>query len=725
MSSEDQRDVLVDFNGKAIKVDNEADAGCIVKALKAKPLMTSFRLSGNTVGVEGAGAIGSQLTTNKYLQKCIFSDMFTGRMVDEIAPALTHISLGIMSSGAQLTELDLSDNAFGPRGVVGVTKLLSSPACFTLKILRMNNQGLGHQGARYLAESLSKGLESSKGLGPKLKHFSAGRNRLENVGACLLADVFSQMGSLEELHLYQNGIGIHGIEGVKALASAISKNPQMRVLNLSDNSLKEDGGIEISKILHSIPHLKELILDDCLIRSRGCRVLARSLECDKVVPELNHLSLYGNEIRRDAGVSLALSLASKSHLTKLSLNANEFGPEGVERILSALESISLLPALEAGVLSKTEAEDDVDDDELDPFHRAFNEDQGSEDEDADEDEDYDDDEVQYDDDEYERDEEDYGEEYEGESEADQENSPVPVKSDPAPPSRPSGDTLIKASGGSTGTGGFSFLSCLSELQKSAQSKSNLFSVLNSSDTATSGGGGSRLFASQSATPKLGGLFAPPKLNVASTHASPGGLGLSGLFSTPPPPPQQKSFNDAASLEALKAALADTENDDLLASLVDKIAVRPAATQGSLKPEDVSSATPETIVRLAFRLAQRSPACRDFASDLLFAACTRSTDSRASLVSASGRAVNRILVHLGAIKPDRSDAVERRAAADVQHDLPDNVRLVSALLRRHGHELSADVRASLALLISEHRHDNSAFEGLLDALEGKMSALSVS
>lgn len=133
-----------------------------------------------------------------------------GRTADEIGPALKFISVGIMASGAQLTELDLSDNAFGPRGVVGVTDLLSSPTCYTLKvilifdeifsqILRMNNQGLGHAGAKYLADALSKGIKMSNGKGLKLQHFSAGRNRLENVGACLLADVFSKMGSLQEV----------------------------------------------------------------------------------------------------------------------------------------------------------------------------------------------------------------------------------------------------------------------------------------------------------------------------------------------------------------------------------------------------------------------------------------------------------------------------------------------------------------------------------------------
>lgn len=39
-----------------------------------------------------------------------------------------------MASGARLVELDLSDNAFGPNGVVGVIDLLASQACFSLQV---------------------------------------------------------------------------------------------------------------------------------------------------------------------------------------------------------------------------------------------------------------------------------------------------------------------------------------------------------------------------------------------------------------------------------------------------------------------------------------------------------------------------------------------------------------------------------------------------------------
>ena len=54
----------------------------------------------------------------------------------------------MISAGAQLVELDLSDNAFGPNGVEGIVDLLKSKTCYTLKELRLNNNGLGTTGGK-------------------------------------------------------------------------------------------------------------------------------------------------------------------------------------------------------------------------------------------------------------------------------------------------------------------------------------------------------------------------------------------------------------------------------------------------------------------------------------------------------------------------------------------------------------------------------------------------
>ena len=53
-----------------------------------------------------------------------------------------------MVAQASLTELDLSDNAFGPAGMEAVTALLTSPTCFSLKVLKFNNTGMGIGGGK-------------------------------------------------------------------------------------------------------------------------------------------------------------------------------------------------------------------------------------------------------------------------------------------------------------------------------------------------------------------------------------------------------------------------------------------------------------------------------------------------------------------------------------------------------------------------------------------------
>ena len=65
-----------------------------------------------------------------------------------------HLGSGIMSAQATLTELDLSDNAFGPNGMVGLTDLLKSSSCYRLQALKLNNNGLGIHGGKVGHESV-------------------------------------------------------------------------------------------------------------------------------------------------------------------------------------------------------------------------------------------------------------------------------------------------------------------------------------------------------------------------------------------------------------------------------------------------------------------------------------------------------------------------------------------------------------------------------------------
>lgn len=53
-----------------------------------------------------------------------------------------------MAAESILTELDLSDNAFGPTGVQPIIPLLTSSSFYSIKVLKFNNNGLGITGGK-------------------------------------------------------------------------------------------------------------------------------------------------------------------------------------------------------------------------------------------------------------------------------------------------------------------------------------------------------------------------------------------------------------------------------------------------------------------------------------------------------------------------------------------------------------------------------------------------
>lgn len=172
---ENEPEVKVTFAGAAMKLDSHHDADPIVTAIRDAPNLTYFNLEGNTLGVEAAEAISQALTNTRHLNQAILKDIFTGRLKTEVPHAVRSLMVGIQMSNARLVELDLSDNAFGPIGMESLAPFLESESCENLKILRLNNNGLGTGGGKILGKALSNLT--------KLEIFICGRNRLENPGA--------------------------------------------------------------------------------------------------------------------------------------------------------------------------------------------------------------------------------------------------------------------------------------------------------------------------------------------------------------------------------------------------------------------------------------------------------------------------------------------------------------------------------------------------------------
>uniref|UniRef100_A0A8P4GEQ5 Ran GTPase-activating protein 1 n=1 Tax=Dicentrarchus labrax TaxID=13489 RepID=A0A8P4GEQ5_DICLA len=305
------------YKGQGRKLDDAQSVKEMVKEIEDFKGLKALRLEGNTIGVEAAQAIAKALETKNEFKCCYWSDMFTGRLRSEIPPALNSLGDALMLAGARLTVLDLSDNAFGPDGVKGIENLLKSTACYTLQELRLNNCGMGIGGGKILAASLTQchRKSSEKGTPLSLKVFVAGRNRLENDGATALAHAFQLIGSLEEVHMPQNGIN-H--PGVTALATAMQHNSGLRILNLNDNTFTEKGAIAMAQALKHLRSIQVINFGDCLVRPAGAIAIAESVL--EGLPILRELNLSFGEITEEAALAVAHAVKGKDQLEKLDLN---------------------------------------------------------------------------------------------------------------------------------------------------------------------------------------------------------------------------------------------------------------------------------------------------------------------------------------------------------------------------------------------------------------------
>ncbi|XP_043956600.1 ran GTPase-activating protein 1a isoform X1 [Gambusia affinis] len=415
------------YKGQGRKLDDAQSAEEIVKDIEEFEGLQALRMEGNTVGVEAAQAIAKALETKSDFKRCYWSDMFTGRLRAEIPPALNSLGDALMLAGARLTVLDLSDNAFGPDGVKGIEKLLKSTACFTLQELRLNNCGMGIGGGKILAASLIQchKQSSEKNEPLSLKVFVAGRNRLENDGATALAQAFQLMGSLEEVHMPQNGIN-H--PGVTALASAMQHNPRLRILNLNDNTFTEKGAVAMAQALKHLHGIQVINFGDCLVRPEGAKAIAESVS--EGLPILKELNLSYGEITADAALAVVEAVKNKDQLEKLDLNGNYLGEDGCKAVKDCMEGVNMISLLGSLSDDEGEPEDDEDEDEED------NDEDDEEDDDDDDEDDVDEEEIEE-------------EEEEEENSSSNNNKPSTPVSAPRPPdvssflSFPSPDKLLK------------------------------------------------------------------------------------------------------------------------------------------------------------------------------------------------------------------------------------------------------------------------------------------
>jgi Ran GTPase-activating protein 1 len=209
----------------------------------------------------------------------------------------------------------------------------------TFSVLKLNNNGLGVTGGTIVANALleSAKLSKAEGKASNLRTVICGRNRLENGSAPFWAEAFKAHGGLVEVRMPQNGIRM---EGVEALAGALSTCKSLQVFDLQDNTFTERGSRAVALALPSWPDLKTLNLSDCLLGPKGGISLATAFN-KGTNSKLETLKLqYGELDHRSLNL---IATAIQDHwplLTTLELNGNRADPEDecITNIKDALET---------------------------------------------------------------------------------------------------------------------------------------------------------------------------------------------------------------------------------------------------------------------------------------------------------------------------------------------------------------------------------------------------
>lgn len=159
----------------------------------------------------------------------------------------------------------------------------------------------------------------------------------------------------------QNGIRPEGIQTL--VKDGLSKNPNLTVLDLQDNTFTAPATQALAEALPSWSKLQWLNISDCLLSAQGGLSLAQALQQGKNT-SLHTLQLQYGEIDDRGIAALAKAIdAHLSNLTKLDLNGNALSPESeaIQDVIAALKKHGHQDALDE--LDDMEFDDDEDEDE--------------------------------------------------------------------------------------------------------------------------------------------------------------------------------------------------------------------------------------------------------------------------------------------------------------------------------------------------------------------------
>lgn len=285
-----------------------------------------MRLSNKSFSADAAALIANRLSSFKSLTAVDISDIIAGRHEDEALLVLKTICSSM--AGLNLLEVNVSDNAFGLKGLDACRDVLVSKV--TEKFYFCNN-GLSAEAVEGLANIL---VESDAAPPIKLLHFY--NNMAGDGGAFAMSRIIRACPELEDLRFSATR---SMAAGCNAIAQAIDSLSSIRCLDLSDTNFGEDAGAGLARALQHQPLLTVLNLRDAGLPSRSVSALFSSLSSTPFPSLLKVLDISGNDLTSEDCEGIAGILGNLASLEELLLDDNDIESEGANTLAEALNVI--------------------------------------------------------------------------------------------------------------------------------------------------------------------------------------------------------------------------------------------------------------------------------------------------------------------------------------------------------------------------------------------------
>lgn len=307
--------------------------------------LKSLNLSNNALGEKGVRAFGSLLRSQTNLEELYL-------MNDGISKEAAKAVSELIPSTEKLRVLHFHNNMTGDEGAVFIADILKhSPA---VEDFRCSSTRVGSDGGVALAEAL--------GTCTHLKKLDLRDNMFGVDAGIALSKVIPAFADLTEIYLSYLNLEDDGAE---ALADALKESaPSLEVLEMSGNDISAKGAASLAACIASKQFLTKLNLSENELKDEGAILISKALE--EGHGQLNEVDLSTNAIRRSGARLLAHAVVQKPGFKLLNINGNFISDEGIDELKNIFKNCpDMLGPLDENDPEGEDIDDEADEEDAD------------------------------------------------------------------------------------------------------------------------------------------------------------------------------------------------------------------------------------------------------------------------------------------------------------------------------------------------------------------------